>query len=84
MSKDFQISALSTFLQFVRVRAAHQPHVIETVTNLFTFFAKLTTVYLDGFDHCVAFDSFQELCWLDFCTQLCTRKRWEVKNLISP
>ena len=31
MGKDFQKSALQTFLQFVRVRAAHQPHV-DSVT----------------------------------------------------
>ena len=32
MGKDFQKSALPTFLHFVRVRAAHQPHVFLSET----------------------------------------------------
>ena len=31
MGKDFQKSALQTLLHFVRVKAAHQPHVATRV-----------------------------------------------------
>ena len=31
MGKDFQKSALPTFLHFERVRPAHQPHVLHTI-----------------------------------------------------
>ena len=35
MGKDFQKSALPTFLHFVRVRAAHQLHVGSKITYFF-------------------------------------------------
>ena len=41
MGENFQKSALPTFLQFVRVRAAHQPHMDATVHRMTLALARL-------------------------------------------